>query len=181
MEIYLRRERLAEYKLPPDGVKNEKFSPEGYPKPRYSPHNRRRPTELEEKRLRDMGEAVNQYLVSCGDSVLGTFISDENHEIAPDVEKAIHLLRGDPGDLRLDRIIEKGFFIDSSKSLLLQLCDLCAYSVRKLEEDKNGMALRDIDRGGVQLVRPLIERASQAQTDVLQWLQDVQKEKAARD
>ena len=62
IEIYVRRERLAEYKLPPDGVKNQKFSPEGYPKPRYSPHNRRRPTELEEQKLRDMGEAVGQYL-----------------------------------------------------------------------------------------------------------------------
>jgi transposase len=62
MEIYLRRERLAAYDLPPDGVKNRKFSPEGYPKPRYSPHNRRRPTEEEEKRLRAMGEAVGRFL-----------------------------------------------------------------------------------------------------------------------
>lgn len=62
MEIYLRRERLAEYDLPPDGVKNQKFSPEGDPKPRYSPHNRRRPTEEEEKRLRAMGEAVGRFL-----------------------------------------------------------------------------------------------------------------------
>ena len=62
IEIYLRRERLAEYKRPPDGVKNEKFSPEGLPKPRYSPHNRRKPSDEEEKRLRAMDEAVGQYL-----------------------------------------------------------------------------------------------------------------------
>lgn len=62
VEIYLKRERLAEYSLPPDGVKNEKFSPEGFPKPRYSPHNRRKPSDEEEKRLRAMDEAVGEYL-----------------------------------------------------------------------------------------------------------------------
>ena len=62
LEIYLRRQRLAEYRLPPDGVKNQKFSPEGMPKPRYSPKNRRKPTRQEEERLRAMGEAVGAYL-----------------------------------------------------------------------------------------------------------------------
>ena len=62
MQIYLRRERLAEYRLPPDGVKNRKFAPEGFPKPRYHPHNRRKPTEEEEKRLRAMDEAISAYL-----------------------------------------------------------------------------------------------------------------------
>ena len=62
IQIYLRRERLAEYDLPPDGVKNKKFAPEGFPKPRYNPHNRRKPTEEEEKRLRAMDEAVGEYL-----------------------------------------------------------------------------------------------------------------------
>jgi len=62
LEIYLRRQRLAEYRLPPDGVKNEKFSPEGMPKPRYNPKSRTKPTRQEEERLRAMGEAVSAYL-----------------------------------------------------------------------------------------------------------------------
>lgn len=62
LEIYFRRERLAEYRLPPNGVKNEKFSPEGHPKPRHKPHNRKKPAREEEKRLRAMDEAVSGYL-----------------------------------------------------------------------------------------------------------------------
>jgi transposase-like protein len=62
MEIFLRRERLAVYTLPPDGVKNQKFSPEGFPQPRHHPNNRRKPTEQEEERLRGSHEAVGAYL-----------------------------------------------------------------------------------------------------------------------
>lgn len=62
LQIYLRRECLAEYSLPPDGVKNEKFSPDGQPKPRHNPHNYRKPSYEEEKRLRAMDEVVNAYL-----------------------------------------------------------------------------------------------------------------------
>lgn len=62
LEIYRRRERLAEYRLPADGVRNECFSPEGFPKPRYKPNNRRKPAVEEEKRLRGLGEVVAGYL-----------------------------------------------------------------------------------------------------------------------
>ena len=62
LEIYLRRQLLAEYRLPPDGVKNKPFSPEGLPKPRYGPKNRKKPTQEEEKRLRAMDDAVSAYL-----------------------------------------------------------------------------------------------------------------------
>jgi transposase len=62
LKIYRGRELLAEYRLPPDGIKNERFSPEGYPKPRYQPKNRRKSTAEEEKRLRAMGEVVSAYL-----------------------------------------------------------------------------------------------------------------------
>lgn len=63
MKIYLARRCLAEYPLPPDGVKNEKFAPPGQPKPRHNPNNRKRPTQLEEQRLRALGPTVNDYLV----------------------------------------------------------------------------------------------------------------------
>jgi hypothetical protein len=62
LKIYRGRECLAEYPLPPDGVKNKAFSPEGLPKPRYKPSNRKKPTEQEEKRLRALGEGVGAYL-----------------------------------------------------------------------------------------------------------------------
>jgi hypothetical protein len=62
LEIYLNRECLAEYLLPADGVKNQRFSPEGSPAPRHQPNNRKRPTQEEEKRLRAMAPAVDAYL-----------------------------------------------------------------------------------------------------------------------
>ena len=51
LKIYQHGQCLAEYPLPPDGVKNQKFSPPGQP-PQAIPQNRKRPTETEEKYLR---------------------------------------------------------------------------------------------------------------------------------
>jgi len=62
LKIYLARQCLAEYPLPPDGVKNEKFAPPGEPKPPHNPNNRKRPTKQEEKRLRDIDPTVSSYL-----------------------------------------------------------------------------------------------------------------------
>ncbi len=62
VEIYHKRNKLVEYKLPPDGLKNEKFSPKGEPKPKYQPNNRKKPTAGEEKVLRSQAPVVNDYL-----------------------------------------------------------------------------------------------------------------------
>ena len=62
MKIYQRRQCLAEYPLPSDGVKNASFSPEGQPKPRHQPKSRKRGSEQEEKRLRAMGPEVAAYV-----------------------------------------------------------------------------------------------------------------------
>lgn len=62
MKIYRRRAYLAEYPLPPNGVKNACFSPEGEPKPRYQPKSRKRGSEQEERRLRAMGPEVAAYV-----------------------------------------------------------------------------------------------------------------------
>jgi len=62
LKIYHKRSLLAEYKLPPFGVKNEKFSPPGQPKSRYQPKNRKKPTAGEEKQLRALGKDVENYL-----------------------------------------------------------------------------------------------------------------------
>ncbi len=78
-----------------------------------------------------LARVVDDYLRALPGKPLGMFISDENKEIVADVEKAIRLLRGAEGNLRLGQIVEKGFFIDSASSLPLQLCDLFALSLRK--------------------------------------------------
>jgi len=62
LKIHLARECLAEYPLPPDGVKNTPFSPPGQPLPRYQPNNRRPGTGEEEKRLRALSDSVSAYL-----------------------------------------------------------------------------------------------------------------------
>ena len=62
LKIYLNRKCIAEYPLPADGVKNQRFSPEGMPAPRHQPRNQKRPTAEEEKRLRAMSPAVAGYL-----------------------------------------------------------------------------------------------------------------------
>jgi hypothetical protein len=77
--------------------------------------------------------------------------------------------------LHLDRIIEKGFFIDSKKSLLLQLSDLCAYACRRLEEDNAGMPVKEINRGVIEAVKPLLHRGEESLPDVLAWLEAEQK------
>ncbi len=61
LKIYHKRELLAQYTLPHDGVKNKLISPQGMPKPVYKPKNRKNPTEQEEKKLRTMAE-VDAYL-----------------------------------------------------------------------------------------------------------------------
>ncbi len=62
MKIYLRHCCLAEYPLPPDGVRGQHFSPAGEPKPRHQPKNRKRHARQEEQRLRALGAEVGNYL-----------------------------------------------------------------------------------------------------------------------
>jgi len=92
-----------------------------------------------------------------------------------DVEKAIRILRGTEGVLKLGQIIEKGFFIESEKSLILQLCDLCVYTARRREEQKAGMSIKPIDQGGIPLIEPLIHVGDERLADVVVWLEQQQK------
>lgn len=62
IKIYYKRELLAEYRLPAEGVKNKAFSPEGMPKSKYKPKHRKKPTQQEEKKLRALSEDVDAYL-----------------------------------------------------------------------------------------------------------------------
>jgi hypothetical protein len=63
-------------------------------------------------------------------------ISDANFEVSRDIEKAVTLLRGSSGVVKLQYVVEKGFFIDSRKSPLLQLCDLFTFYLRRREEER---------------------------------------------
>ena len=122
-----------------------------------------------------ISQVVNDYLKQAPGSPLGILIADENHEVMPDVEKSIRLLRGATGALHLSQIIEKGFFIESRKSLMLQLCDVCAYGLRRMEEEKAGVPVKQIDLNIIPWVKPLIHRGAEPMPDVLAWLESQQK------
>lgn len=77
--------------------------------------------------------------------------------------------------LNLSQIIEKGFFIESSKSLLLQLCDICASGLRRMEEEQANLSVKPIDKHIIPWVKPLIHRGIEPMPDVLAWLESRQK------
>jgi hypothetical protein len=124
-----------------------------------------------------VARVVDDWLKSLPGSPLGIFISDENKEIVRDVEKSIKVLRGIEGTLKLGQIIEKGFFSDSSKSVILQLCDLCALTLRKKEEAKAGFRDNPLHHSGIALLEPLIFRGDEAWQDVLEWITAEEKKK----
>jgi hypothetical protein len=62
LKIYYKRQLLAEYELPPEGVKNEKIPPKGQSKPKHQPKYRKNPTAQQEQTLRAISEEVNAYL-----------------------------------------------------------------------------------------------------------------------
>jgi hypothetical protein len=124
-----------------------------------------------------VARVVDDWLKSLPGSPLGIFISDENKEIVRDVEKSIRVLRGIEGTLKLGQIVEKGFFIDSSKSVILQLCDLCALTLRKKEEAKSGFRDNPLHHSGIALLEPLIHRGDEPLLDMLWWISAEEKKK----
>jgi len=119
-----------------------------------------------------LSRCVDNYLKTLPGPPLGMFICDDNKEVAADVEKSIGVLRISPGGLRLSQIIEKGFFIDSKKSLPLQLCDLFALSARKQAERMWGGAHKTVDDSGIQLVDSIRFTDDKDDMDVLKWLKE---------
>jgi hypothetical protein len=122
---------------------------------------------------------VNRYLE--GLQARGMFISDENKEIVRDVEKSIRQLRLSAGPLRLSRIIEKGFFIDSAKSRVLQLCDMCVLHARKAKEAVAGGKLKPFDVEGIKLIDPLILTGDEKIWDVIAWLKEERQKASEND
>lgn len=122
-----------------------------------------------------VARVVEEYLAGCRDKPLGIFVFDENKEVVHDIEKSLSILRGIDNPLRLGHVVEKGFFIDSAKSLLLQLCDVCLYYARKKEELSLGLLAKEVDRGGIAGIEPLIYTSNEALGDVLAWITEQQK------
>jgi hypothetical protein len=122
-----------------------------------------------------VARVVDEYLAGCPPKSLGIFVFDENKEVVHDVEKSLSQLRVIDSPLRLRHVVEKGFFIDSAKSLMLQLCDVCLYSARKKEEQALGLPAKEIDRGGILGIEPLVYKGNEAFRDVNAWLTAQQK------
>ncbi len=61
IHVYYQRKLLAQYSLPPQGIRNQKYTPPGKT-PKHQPWNRKKPTAFEEKTLRGLCAEVNQYL-----------------------------------------------------------------------------------------------------------------------
>ncbi len=122
-----------------------------------------------------VAQVINSHLRKLPGTPLGIFISDENHQVARDVDKAIRLLRGAEGSVRLTQIIEKGFFVESHNSLAIQLCDLCAYVIRRHEEVRLGRKSKPVDGELWKLVEPLVTIGDEKFRDVVGWLESQQK------
>lgn len=119
-----------------------------------------------------LSRCVDSFLKSLPRSPKGMLISDENKEIVKDVEKSISVLRAFEGNLRLNQIIEKGFFIDSQASLPLQLCDLFALSLRKRVEANRGGETKPFDEQGITAAASLIYENRTEEMDVLKWIKE---------
>lgn len=124
-----------------------------------------------------VARVIDDWLRSLPGSPLGIFISDENKEIVRDLEKSIRVLRDIEGTLKLGQVIKKGFFIDSSKSVILQLCDMCAIALRKKEEAKAGFRDNPLYHSGIALLEPLIHRGDEPWQDVLEWITAEEKKR----
>ena len=117
---------------------------------------------------------VDYYLRQLGDNELGLLIIDEQKENLDYAERSLRTLRLDSKSiLKTTNIIEKGFFIDSSKSFALQLIDLAAYYIRKYEEDKLKRKVSDIDKQTFDKIQKLISIGVGSNIgDILEWVKN---------
>jgi len=123
-----------------------------------------------------LAQVINQFIVDQGEDRLGIFIADERKEIIADIERLHKILRTDKSELQLTRIIEKGFFVDSKKSLMLQLTDLFCYSARKLEESElRNTPLKPIDASGVNGLQSINHEGEEAFENTMKWLIGLQE------
>jgi hypothetical protein len=60
-------------------------------------------------------------------------------------------------------------------------CDLCAFCLRRMEEQKAGLPIKALDQHCIPWVKPLVHRGAEPLGDVLSWLQEQTKKGAAKD
>lgn len=115
---------------------------------------------------------VNHYLHEKGPDELGMLIFDEQKESFVDVERSVRTLRLDSKSiLKTTRLVEKGFFVDSSKSFALQLVDLAAYYIRKYEESLLGHSVSHYDHETFGPIKTLISTGiGSKMPDILEWV-----------
>ncbi|MBN1787452.1 MAG: DUF3800 domain-containing protein [Sedimentisphaerales bacterium] len=115
---------------------------------------------------------INHYLKQKNLNELGMLIFDEQKESFNEAEKSLKTLRLDSNSiLKTTNLIEKGFFVDSSKSFALQLVDIAAYYIRKYEEDKLKIKVSEIDKQTFAAIKKLTSKAAQTKTeDIFEWI-----------
>jgi len=117
---------------------------------------------------------VDHYLRQKGSNELGMLIFDEQKENLDAAERSLRTLRLDSTSvLKTTNIIEKGFFIDSSKSFALQLVDLAAYYIRKYEENELGFRVSEVDRQVFGKIKKLVSTGIGSNiVDILTWIKN---------
>ncbi len=110
------------------------------------------------------------YLEKMND--LGIFIIDQHRSIT-DIEQSLKTLRQARGDdLKMERVIEKGFFVDSSKSYPIQLLDLILYYLRKYHEHEIGKKVSPIHQETFETILSLSENLDNHEMGrkILDWV-----------
>lgn len=117
---------------------------------------------------------VDHYLRQRGGDELGMLIFDEQKENLDYAERSLRTLRLDSASiLKTTNIVEKGFFIDSSKSFALQLVDLAAYYIRKYEENKLELRVSDFDKQTFGKIEKLTSTGVGSDIgDILEWVKN---------
>ena len=118
-----------------------------------------------------IASVLDDYLKSKNE--LGMFIFDDNKEVTKDIEKSLKILKGDKREIKIENVIEKGFFIDSGKSRVLQLCDLFAFAARKKEEfEQLGRKFKHVEASAIPILDSVTHSGTEKLLDVLDWLSD---------
>ena len=117
---------------------------------------------------------VDHYLRNKGHDQLGMLIFDGQKENLDAVERSLRTLRLDSASiLKTTNVVEKGFFVDSAKSFVLQLIDLAAYHIRKYEEGKAGFRVNPIDAQTFGDMQKLMSTGVGSDfVDVLEWVRN---------
>jgi len=115
---------------------------------------------------------VNHFLQKKGEHELGMFIFDEQKENLNEAERSLRTLRLDQNSiLKTTNIIEKGFFIDSSKSFAIQITDMATHYIRKYEEHKQNIRVSEFDKQTFGKIKKMTSSGIGSNTeDILEWV-----------